>query len=231
MKKTLLLPFIAIFTFSLVSCEESANKKTEQIQENESKELSYLQKIANANGIKAWKDVNKISYTFNVDRDTTHFERSWEWQPKNGKVKMITSSDTLEYRTNQAERDSTLIKADQAFVNDKYWLLFPFQLIWDDGFKHSVKENVNSPLKGEKLTELTINYNTEDGYTPGDRYKIYIDNDYIIQEWAYYPGGSEKPRLTSTWEDYETQKGIKFAKKHQDSTGNFKLYFTEVSIQ
>lgn len=231
MKKTLLLPFIAIFTFVLVSCEESAKNKTEETQNQELRKLSLLQKIANANGFQEWENVDKVSFTFNVDRDTTHFERSWEWKPKEDKVKMLASNDTLEYHTNQVEKDSTLMKADQTFVNDKYWLLFPFQLIWDDGFKHSTKENISSPLKSEKVTELTIDYNSEDGYTPGDLYKVYFDANYMIKEWAYYPGGNKEPRIISTWEDYETQKGIKFAKMHQDSTGNFKLYFTKVSIR
>ncbi|MDT0293205.1 hypothetical protein ACFQ3R_08945 [Mesonia ostreae] len=231
MKKILLFPLFAILVFILGSCEESAEKKAEQVQDKDSKEISLLQKIANANGFQEWKNVDHVSFTFNIDRDTTHFERSWEWKPKENKIKMLASNDTLEYHTNHVEKDSTLAKADQAFINDKYWLLFPFQLVWDQGFTHSIKENVISPLKNEKVTELTIDYNAEDGYTPGDRYKVYIDSNYTIKEWAYYPGASKEPRMTTTWEDYETQKGIKFAKTHKDSTANFKLYFTKVSIR
>jgi lipopolysaccharide export LptBFGC system permease protein LptF len=229
MKKSILISLLVTTTFFIVGCQESTKKKTESSPNKETKELSILEKIANANGYENWKDVNKITYTFNVDRDSSHFQRTWHWSPKEEKVTLISSKDTINYHTSQ--KDSTLTKTDQAFINDKYWLLFPFQLVWDKGFDYTVKEEINSPLHKEILTEISISYNNEDGYTPGDMYKIYINKDYMIKEWSFHPQGAEKAALVNTWEDYESQKGIKFAKMHQDSTGSFKLYFTNVSIQ
>jgi len=216
-------------TILFIGCQESTKEKVNSSSKQETKESSILQKIADANGYENWKNVNKISYTFNVDKDSSHFERTWHWNPKDKKVTLVSSSDTITYHTHHI--DSTLTKTDQAFINDKYWLLFPFQLVWDKGFDYKIEKEVTSPLKKEKLSEVIINYNNKDGYTPGDTYKIYIDKNYIIKEWSFHPKGVQKARLTHTWEDYESQKGIKFSKMHQDSTGNFKLYFTNVSIE
>jgi len=37
--------------------------------------------------------------------------------------------------------------------------------------------------------------------------------------------------MTTTWEGYENFNGIEIAKKHKDSIGNFKLYFTNISVK
>ena len=58
-------------------------------------ESTILQKIANAHGFEHWKKVNQIEFTFNVDRDSTHFERSWIWKPKSNDVTRISGTDTL----------------------------------------------------------------------------------------------------------------------------------------
>jgi heme-degrading monooxygenase HmoA len=52
----------------------------------------------------------------------------------------------------------------------------------------------------------------------------------IIQEWSYIPNGSEKPVLVTTWEDYEDFKGLQLAKNHKTENGNFRLYFTNISV-
>ena len=52
--------------------------------------LTNVQRIANANGYEAWKDVSEISFTFNVDRGGNHFERSWIWNPKTSDIKMVS---------------------------------------------------------------------------------------------------------------------------------------------
>jgi hypothetical protein len=135
MKKLLLL---ALVILTAVNCKKNAeNTATETSSE---KEISVLEKVANAHGFKNWSKIEKLNYTFNVDRDSSHLERSWQWQPQKEKVKMLSAKDTVAYV--RKEIDSLQQKADQAFINDKYWLLFPFQLVWDQSFEHVVKENV-----------------------------------------------------------------------------------------
>ncbi|MFN2261392.1 MAG: hypothetical protein ABR595_04955, partial [Psychroflexus sp.] len=81
------------------------------------------------------------------------------------------------------------------------------------------------------LTEVSINYKNEAGYTPGDTYKIYVDDQHIIREWSYIPNGKQEPAMSTTWEDYGTFEGLKIAKTHQNADKNFKLYFTDISAK
>jgi|AntDeeMinimDraft_5_1070356.scaffolds.fasta_scaffold00891_4 hypothetical protein len=190
-----------------------------------------MKKIAMANGYDNWDSIKKVNFTFNVDRgEKSHFERSWEWWPKENKVKMTSKVDTVTYNRDD-KMDADAKKADKNFINDKYWLLFPFQLVWDKGFSKTIKKNVKAPISGKKMKEMIIAYNNKDGYTPGDMYKIYVDKDNMIQEWSYHPEGQRDPKMITTWEDYQQENGITYAKNHNGKDGKTKLYFSGVSFK
>ena len=224
MKKILFAFILASITFS---CKNSSDNS--ESEKNQTPELTTLEKVAQAHGYDNWKNIEHLTYTFNVNRDTTHFERSWQWQPQKNQIKMLTAQDTVEYV--RQDMDSIQLKADQAFINDKYWLLFPFQLVWDKGFQHSEKDSIKAPISNQEMKEITIAYDSKDGYTPGDTYKIYVDQDFIIREWSYTPSGSKEPRLATTWDDYVEINGLKIAQSHSNKENNFKLYFTNLKIK
>ncbi|MEZ4859484.1 MAG: hypothetical protein R2781_11810 [Flavobacteriaceae bacterium] len=211
-KTALLIAFI-----SVIACQDPEKK------------IPTQESIANTYGYSNWKNVNELTFTFNVDRDTTHFERTFIWEPKSKKVTYISVSDTVQFLQDSIKRVS--LAADKSFVNDKYWLLAPFQLVWDQGTTFSEKENVVAPISKEKMKVLTMTYPAEGGYTPGDAYDFYYDNDFLIKEWAYRPKNQPEPSMVTTWENIQEVNGIKMATMHKDSTGNFKLYFTNLSIQ
>ncbi|PVW17005.1 hypothetical protein [Marixanthomonas spongiae] len=239
MKKLIVfLSFSALF----ISCKDNKtvsddNNETEinsespvaDEQEKMPNNPTTAQALAFANGYGNWNDVSEISFTFNVDRGDNHFERSWTWMPKNDKVQMVSGQETVTYR--RAEVDSTLQKTDAAFINDKYWLLAPFNLIWDEGTTFSEKKNVVAPISKDTLSKLTVVYSNKGGYTPGDAYDFFYDEDNKIREWNYRKGNDPNPTMTTTWESYETHGGLEIATTHQDSTGNFKLYFTDISVK
>ena len=77
---------------------------------------------------------------------------------------------------------------------------------------------------------ITILYADEGGYTPGDAYDIYYDNNYLIKEWVFRKGNSEEPSLTTTFENYIDYNGIKIAIDHKQEGGNWNLNFADVSI-
>ena len=228
MKNILLL---ILFTVSLVSCKNN-NKSTEIVKQNQSisiENLSTAEKIANASGYKNWKDVSEIAFTFNVNRGDNHFYRAWTWNPKSGDVTMTSANDTISY--NRSQLDSLNFETDAAFINDKYWLLTPFQLKWDENITISEKKNIVAPISKDTLNQITIVYPSEGGYTPGDAYDFFYDEDFKIREWNYRKGNADTPSLSTTWEDYENFNGIEIAKTHKDSTGGFKLYFTDISVK
>lgn len=228
MKNILLL---ILFTVSLVSCKNN-NKSTENVNQNQAisiENLSTAEKIANASGYKNWKDVSEIAFTFNVNRGDNHFYRAWTWNPKSGDVTMTSANDTISY--NRSQLDSLNFETDAAFINDKYWLLTPFQLKWDENITISEKKNIVAPISKDTLKQITIVYGSEGGYTPGDAYDFFYDEDFKIREWNYRKGNADTPSLSTTWEDYENFNGIEIAKTYKDSTGGFKLYFTDISMK
>jgi len=217
--------FILLFGLALfTSCKSDQKTEPKPIEE----ELSIAQKIANASGFQHWKNVSQISFTFNVDRDTTHFERTWIWKPKTGDVVSISNKDTIAY--NRSTVDSTSLNADKGFINDKYWLLAPFQLVWDTSATISEISTENAPISSKSLNKITLTYPNEGGYTPGDAYDFYFDDDYMVKEWVFRQGNSKEPSMITTWEDYEDFDGIKISTLHKKSEGNWKLYFSNIEI-
>ncbi len=222
------LYIISIFSFVLcISCKtEPKASKTEAQPEAEK---SIPEKIADAHGYENWKSVSEITFTFNVDRDSTHFERSWVWKPKMNEITAISGADTLTY--NRKSMDSIAYKTNGGFINDRYWFMAPFNLMWDANnytFEHTEAEK--APISGDTMQKLTIVYSNDGGYTPGDAYDFYFKDDFIVREWAYRKSNQEEPNLVSTWEDYVNMEGLQLAQQHNRPNGGMSLYFTGLSV-
>ena len=89
------LCFILLFS----ACKTDTKEQTSAIETDSElkKELTTAENIAQAHGFENWKHVNDIQFTFNVDRDSSHFERSWTWNPKSDDVRLVTDTDTIQY--------------------------------------------------------------------------------------------------------------------------------------
>lgn len=218
MKHTFLV-LCALIT--LISCKKEEKKEA-------IKELSVAEKIANAHGFENWDKVSEIAFTFNVDKDSTHFERSWTWKPKTNDVRLISNQDTIHY--NRKNVDSTSIKADQGFINDKFWLLAPFQLVWDSGTTISEATQEKAPISETILNKITLVYANEGGYTPGDAYDFYYDDNYMIKEWIYRKGNAEAPSMITSFESQKDFNGIKIALEHIKKGDNWNLNFTNIQV-
>ncbi|WP_024768982.1 hypothetical protein [Aquimarina macrocephali] len=238
MKKVLV---VLSFILLCVACNTSTKKENKYeedievrdpkpvVDNNQKKIPTTAEAIANANGLQHWDKVKEIKFTFNVDRDSTHYDRSWSWKPKNDMVTLTSEQDTITY--NRTQLDSISIKADQRFINDKYWLLAPFNLVWDTASftsKHEVK--AIAPISNIEMQKLTIVYKNNGGYTPGDAYDFYFEGDFSIKEWVFRKSNQSEPSMITSWEDYQNFNGIKIAKTHKLREGNRKLYFTGIEV-
>jgi outer membrane lipoprotein-sorting protein len=221
---------LCLFTIFLISCKNDSQKR-EDLDESSveiSEELSIAEKIANANGMEKFKELNELNFTFNVKvNDTLRAERSWKWFPKTKKVELTEKGETLSYTQGDSLTEKALA-ADQKFVNDSYWLLFPYQLMWSD-FESTYNEKGVSPISNEEMKMLTVSYKGKGGYSPDDSYHIFFGEDNMIKEWTYV--SSTGRELTTTWEDYETFKGIPIAKMHKSADSSFQLYFTDIKFK
>lgn len=212
MKKLIYITFIVCV---FVSCKQ---KTEENIVEPE---LSIAEKIANAHGFENWKNVSEISFNFAGNRN-------WVWQPKTSNVTLTTKTDTLNY--NRKAVDSLSINADRAFINDKFWLLIPFQLVWDKGTTISEPIETEAPISKNLLNKITLTYSSEVGYTPGDAYDIYFDHHYIIKEWAFRKGNKPEAGLINTFENYQDYNGIKIASDHKKLEGDWNLKLSDIKV-
>ena len=219
MKKVIFFLFIALqFPFHSFGQEP-----------NDVKINAIAQKIANAHGIENWQKVAQIEFTFNVDKDTTHSERSWVWQPKSNDITLITKKDSIHFNPSNLSTED--IKQDKKFINDKFWLLIPFQLVWDQGTSISEPIVATAPVSKSKMNKITLTYPSEGGgYTPGDAYDLYFEDDFLIKEWTFRRGNQEKPSLVNTFENYQDFNGIKLALEHKRATDNWNLYFSNVKV-
>ncbi|MEM1340600.1 MAG: hypothetical protein AAF634_18215 [Bacteroidota bacterium] len=217
-----------LFLLVLIVTACKTDKKEENVIPPTSQDIA--EKIAAAHGYSNWKDVKEIGFTFNVDRDSTHFERSWVWQTKSNRVTYISGTDTLSY--DRKNMDSIAYKTNAGFINDRYWLLAPFNLMWDkDNYKADYAADTEAPISKSNLQKLTIVYNSEGGYTPGDAYDFYFGDDYLLREWVFRKGNQPEPSTATTWENYLDTLGIKLGRDHKKGDEVFNLYLDGIIIK
>ena len=236
MKKILLLTGLSL---SLFACKNESQEttaqppvvNTEEVAEKDrtpEEEIAY--KIAEANGLKNWKSVTEVQFTFNVDRGDSHFERAWKWNPQTMDVMMRSDKDTVSF--NRKEVDSLSMDADKGFINDAYWLLAPMHLVWDEGTTLTVQDTATAPMSQQKMSKITLTYDGEEGgYTPGDAYDFFYDDEYMVREWIYRRGNVSEYSMVTTWEDYKDYKGIKIAADHKAPEDAVHLYFTDIAVK
>ena len=223
MKKLILFSIISCF---IISCN---NQKNENQEIKEDANLEVHEKIAMANGFQEFDSISQIKFTFNVKvNDTLRSERRWVWNLKSDKISLTEKDSTMSYiKKDSISKEKEYI--DQRFVNDSYWLLFPYQLKWSDADISETK-TAKAPISGDEMQMLTASYPSEGGYTPGDSYDIYFDDDYMIQEWVYKASGGGR-EMATTWEDYEDFNGVKISKMHKSGDGSFELFFSDISVE
>ncbi|WP_179351578.1 hypothetical protein [Winogradskyella vidalii] len=223
--KSLYLGLICLLFMS--SCKSDKEKTTENLKVKQ--ELTVAEKIANAHGFEHWKNVSEVKFTFQVDKDSIKgIGRKWTWFPKQNRVLLTDNDQNYDYYRHEV--DSTNMVADKAFINDKFWLLIPFQLVWDSSAKITEPKTATTPISKDVLQMITLTYSNEGGYTPGDAYDIFYDNDFIIKEWIFRRGNSAEPSLTTTFENIKDFNGIKIAIDHKQESGHWNLNFTDVNI-
>lgn len=216
-----------LFFFMFISLLFYSCKQEQKTNINESL-LTDAEKIAYAHGFEHWENVEKLEFTFNVDRDSSHSERSWIWYPKTQDVTLFIQNDTISY--NRSNIDSTNLNADRRFINDKFWLFIPFQLVWDSGTTISEPLKTIAPITKKELNKITILYSNEGGYTPGDAYDIFYNDKFLIEEWVFRRANSNEPSISCTFENYNDYNGIKLASDHKKPEEVWNLNFTKIKV-
>ena len=216
--------FFCLLSILIISCNQNKQAKSETTS---AKALA----IANANGVDEFEKVRSLEFTFNVEKDSAHVaERHWKWMPVEDKVIFYDKTDSTVFKRSDTST-AILKKLNGQFTNDEYWLIFPYHLKWDAGYTFTEKDTATGPVTEKKYHLSTIKYTGKAGFTPGDMYELYTDQNNVIQEWAFHKGGSKEPSLMTSWENYSNYKGLKIAKDHKSKDGKFRIYFTGIAVQ
>ena len=80
---------------------------------------------------------------------------------------------------------------------------------------------------------VVVSYPSQGGYTPGDRYELFVGEDYQVRAWVYHAGGSPKPTLTASWGDYKKAGPLLISLEHRGMKDGkpIRIFFTEVAVK
>jgi hypothetical protein len=135
-----------------------------------------VEQLAKTYGLDSYGQIDSIRDTFNAEIPAlkVNVSHAWVWEPKTGKVSFETKDKDgkpvkVDYDRSHLSNALANVKdqVEPAFVNDNYWLLFPFHAYWDTGAVVTVKEKQKLPLGKGSATLVSVKYTPAvGGYTP-----------------------------------------------------------------
>jgi len=133
-----------------------------------------------------------------------------------------------------SQPDNVKKEIDPGFVNDQYWLIVPFHVIWDTGANVEDKGKQKLPAGKGSANHIVMKYPSDIGYTPGDTWEFYVGADGRVEEMVFHHGGSAKPNLViATWAGYKKAGPLLFSTEHHGTADGkpLTLTFTDVAVK
>jgi hypothetical protein len=202
-----------------------------------------LEQIAKTYGIDSWDQIQAIRYTWNGEI-TGLFKAAhiWEWEPKTNKVSYEGKDkdgkpvNVTYIRTDlSTQSDAVKNEVDPSFINDNYWLLFPFHAYWDTTATVTDQGMHKLPVGSGSAELVVVKYPTEaGGYTPGDTWDLYVGKDKLVKSMVYHRGGPKKPSLvTATWAGYKKAGPLLISTEHRGTADGkpLHIFISDVSIK
>lgn len=197
--------------------------------------LPTQQEIVEAHGADRLYEVEEVRFTFNVTRGDSTTSRTFEWNPHSNVVVYTEPGQEEPLRFDRDELDGAseaVIAADKKFINDSYWLMFPVHLMWSEDELIKPVGEKEAPISAELVPTVSIVYPSEEGgYTPGDRYDLYLNEENRPIEWTFHRGGAEEASLANTFEDYQQLGPLIVAADHYNADNSFRLFFTDLAVK
>ena len=140
-----------------------------------------LEQIAKTYGLDSFGQIEAIRYTWNGEiPGVFKLSHNWEWEPKTNKVSYEGKDKDgkpvkATYIESQlsSQPDSVKNEVEPAFVNDNYWLIFPFHAYWDKSATVTDEGMKKLPVGTGSARLVVVKYPAEaGGYTPGDTWDL-----------------------------------------------------------
>jgi len=205
---------------------------------------AIVDQLAKTYGLDSYGQVDAIRYTFNLALPAlkVNLSRSWEWEPKTGKVSYESKDKDgkpvkVTYNRSQLSSAPANVKdeIEPAFVNDSYWVIFPLHVYWDTSASVQEKDKQKLPIGTGTAKLVSVKYPAEvGGYTPGDTWDLYVGSDGRVVQFIYHRGGDKKPsNVTTTWAGYKKAGPMLFSTDHRGTADGkpARIFFTNVAVK
>jgi hypothetical protein len=200
------------------------------------------EQIAKTYGLDSFGQIEAIRYTWNAQFPGVNISRTWVWEPKTGQVTYEGKDKDgkpvkVTYLRAQLNSQPANVKdeIEPSFVNDQYWLLFPFHVVWDSSPAVEDAGKQKLPLGKAAAEKVVVKYPAEaGGYTPGDTWELYVGNDNRVEEFIYRRGGPKKPGVViASWAGYKRAGPLLVSTDHRGTAdGNpLHLFFSDVAVK
>ena len=193
------------------------------------------EQLAKTYGLDSFGQLEAIRYTFNIQFPGLTLSRSWVWEPKTGQVSYEGKDKAgkpvkATYVRSQLNSQPANVKdeIEPAFVNDQYWLIFPFHVYWDSKVDVQDLGTQKLPLGKGSGTRVVVKY------TPGDTWELYVGSDSRVEEMVFHRGGPQKPSTVAvTWAGYQKAGPLLVSTDHHGTADGkpVRVFFTNVAIK
>jgi len=201
-----------------------------------------IEEIAKTYGLDSFGQIDAIRYTWSGEIPgvfkVTH---AWEWEPKTNKVSYEGKDKDgkpvkVTYMRSEVSSQPDAVKneVDPAFVNDNYWLLFPFYSYWDTSATVTDQGMHKLPTGKGSAELVSVKYPANGGYTPGDTWDLYVGKDNRVEQFVYHRGGPTKPSLvTATWAGYRMAGPLLISTEHRGTADGkpLHIFISNVSVK
>ncbi|PYY01860.1 MAG: hypothetical protein DMG63_02290 [Acidobacteria bacterium] len=193
-----------------------------------------LEQIAKTYGLDSFGQIEAIRYTWNGEiPGVFKLSHNWEWEPKTNKVSYEGKDKDgkpvkATYIESQlsSQPDSVKNEVEPAFVNDNYWLIFPFHAYWDKSATVTDEGMKKLPVGTGSARLVVVKYPAEaGGYTPGDTWDLYVAKDNRVQYLVYHRGGPKPPQLViASWAGYKKAGPVLVSTEHRGTADGKPLH-------
>jgi len=216
------------------SLEQPTNSPSFNPEKSDAEAVALADKVIAAHGgEESWNKTRYIAWNFLGARDLI-------WDKYTGNVRIDFSGENSTYLININEDtgrvkvgDRELTKNDsldryiergkQIWVNDAYWLVFPFK--FKDPGVQLTYQGQDTTLAGEEAEVISLTFE-EVGFTPQNKYNAYIHPEtHLILQWDYFRNASDSTAsFSNLWSDYKKYGDIYLSSgRGERSLGNIKV--------
>jgi glycosyltransferase involved in cell wall biosynthesis len=198
------------------------------------------EQIAKTYGLDSFGQIEAIRYTFNLDLGALKLSRAWVWEPQADRISYDGKDQAGQpvkttYVRSQLSSQPAVVKdeVDPAFVNDQYWLVLPFHVVWDGANVEDTGMH-KLPLGKGSARRVVVKYASEGGYSPGDTWELYVGSDNRVEELVYRRGGPQKPSVVvATWAGYKQAGPLLISSDHRGTADGkpMRVFFSNVSVK